>query len=475
MAMRVLKSNTLYYYDCLDLLREVGPVFKLAYLDPPWKKDQSFNMIFGRNRVQAKAYEDTWFWGEAAEQGYATIAKDISHPARGVIIGLKSFLGECGLMAYLVYMAIRLQMIKTVLTEDACIYLHCDPTVSHYLKLVMDAVFGAENFRNEIVWSYRRWPAKQENFQRMHDVILRYSMSDSVIWNQQFEPLAESTLKTFGTQKQVADFSSGRRKPGKLEVDTPGAPMRDVWDIGIIAPISKERTGWPTQKPIALLRRVIVSSTNPGDLVLDGCCGCGATVVAAELEGRRWVGCDISPFALDLVNVQLKKLTTAPAANIVGFPTDLDLAKKLAASNPLHFEKWAASRIVGVVPNKEQVGDGGIDGKGVVYTTENLVVVQVKSGVPGIKDLREFRTAMNNAKAEYGVFITMEKSKTASHRSECRKEGTVKMGAENYPRMQMWSIEEHFAGVKPDLPTLAEPKTKGRLSVNNRNHPDFWT
>ena len=195
-----------------------------------------------------------------------------------------------------------------VLADTGSIYLHCDPTMSHYLKLLLDAVFGRKQFRNEIVWSYRRWPAKHPNFQRMHDIIFRYSKGFEWVWNQIYEPKAESTLKVFGNKKVKSAYdASGKRIPSEITNEqSQGVPLRDVWDIGVIAPSAKERVGYPTQKPLVLLDRIIKASSNPDDIVLDPFCGCATTCVAADRLQRNWIGIDISPKAAELVVDRIK-------------------------------------------------------------------------------------------------------------------------------------------------------------------------
>ena len=220
---------------------------------------------------------------------------------------------EEGMGAYLSTMLEQLALMRQLLSERGSIFVHCDWRVSHYLRCLLDEVFGADCFKNEIVWRYRRWPAKTRVFQRMHDVLLWYGKApdDRHAWTPLYEPLAASTLATFGTKRQIADFSSGRRKPSQTEEETLGAPMSDVWDIGIIAPIARERVGYPTQKPEALLRRVIEATTRPGDLVADFFAGSGTTLVAAEKLGRRWIGCDVGRAA---IHAAKKRLVGLPSA-----------------------------------------------------------------------------------------------------------------------------------------------------------------
>lgn len=220
--------------------------------------------------------------------------------------------------AYLSAMADRLERMKALLADTGTIFVHCDWHVGHLLRCVLDEVFGADAFKNEIVWRYRRWPAKTRVFQRMHDVIFWYGKQpgDRHTWNPSFEPLAPSTLATWGTRRQVADFSTGRRRPSQTDEESPGAPMSDVWDIGIVAPIARERLGYPTQKPEQLVRRILEAATRPGDLVADFFCGSGTTLAVAEKLGRRWIGCDRGAAALKTTHARLlaarREETTLP-------------------------------------------------------------------------------------------------------------------------------------------------------------------
>ena len=211
-----------------------------------------------------------------------------------------------GMQSYLCMMAVRLLEMRRVLKDTGSIYLHCDPTASHYLKLLMDSIYGQGNFRNEVIWSYRRWPSQSSRFQTMHDVILVFGKGEKPTFNVDYEPPSASYLRRFKGRTQVLDPETGTRK---LVVDRPtrGMPQRDVWDISIIAGSSKERIGYPTQKPLSLLERIIKASSNEGDVVLDPFCGCATACVAAENLGRRWVGIDISPKAVELVNMRLQQ------------------------------------------------------------------------------------------------------------------------------------------------------------------------
>lgn len=196
---------------------------------------------------------------------------------------------------------------KDLLTDDGCLMLHGDPSMSHYVKIMLDEVFGRESYVNEIIWRYRRWPVKGSNFQWMHDVIFRYLKTPGrARWNQLYEPLAPSTLKTFGNKKQVAKFADGKRTVSETTEEVSlGAAMSDVWEIGIVAPIAKERTGYPTQKPEALLERIITACSCEGDTVLDPYMGSGTTVVVAKRLGRRGVGIDSGELAVRVTTERL--------------------------------------------------------------------------------------------------------------------------------------------------------------------------
>ncbi len=331
------EMNTLYYGDNLEIVQKYinDESVDLVYLDPPFNSKRAYNIIFKDKNgkypsSQIEAFDDTWQWCDESEEILFQMSKS-SYPAElfRMLDSFRNFLGASDMIAYLVMMSVRLWELHRVLKPTGSLYLHCDPTSSHYLKILMDQIFGVKNFRNEIIWNYRRWPAKQKNFQRMHDIVLRYSKTDEVIWNQLYEPLAESTLKQWGEGKQDAVFDDAgkRKRSSTLDEKSKGAPMRDVWDISIIAPSSKERLGYPTQKPLALLDRIIQASSKEDDLILDSFCGCGTTVVAAEKLGRKWIGIDISILAVNLIEKRLKENFPDIKFNIVGIPNDVPSTK----------------------------------------------------------------------------------------------------------------------------------------------------
>jgi len=315
-------DGKLHCGDNLAVLREHvrDASVDLVYLDPPFNSRRSYEMTRRASPSEAPAFEDTWRWDEGAEATYAALTAPGGSPAHHAPVAayakaMRAVLEatDPALLAYLVMMAVRVVELHRALAPTGSLYLHCDPTASHYLKLLLDAAFGPGCFKNEIVWRYRRWPTKSRRFQRMHDTLLFYTREaggDHTFHTLYgYEKLAASTLKTFGTKKQQADFSSGRRKPGVIEgEETAGPPMSDVWEVGVIAAIGKERVGYPTQKPEALLERVVLASSDPGDVVLDPFCGSGTTLVVAARLGRRWIGIDESPVAIDLARGRLDRV-----------------------------------------------------------------------------------------------------------------------------------------------------------------------
>ena len=328
------RMNTLFYGDNLSVLRRhvADASVDLVYLDPPFQSGKDYSLIFeargqgqGARRAQAEAFKDTWKWGPEAAESYAEMEASSGRPG-AALRSLRAMLGESDIMAYLCMMTPRLVELRRVIKESGSLYLHCDPTASHYLKVLLDSIFGPACFRNEVIWKYRRWPARARRFQRMHDVLLFYTASPGKLHTFNtlygYEKLAESTLKTFGTKRQRADFSSGHRKPSVENVDTQGPqlsdfwdvddvetngpPASDAWEVGVIAAIGKERTGYPTQKPEALLERVIRASSNPGDVVLDPFCGCGTAIAVAQRLGRQLIGIDVQHMAIELIRDRMK-------------------------------------------------------------------------------------------------------------------------------------------------------------------------
>ena len=313
-----MQHRTLYHGDCLDWMRRwPDECADLIYLDPPFNSSAGYDVQLGAGNgksAQVKAFDDTWKWDEAAADRLRRTQEDDGHPAQNVIAGLLCQLGESSMLAYLTYMVERLVEMRRLLKQTGSIYLHCDQTASHYLKVAMDGIFDANNFRNEIVWSYRTGGVSKRYWPRKHDVLLFYVKADAY----KHRPLRERVLydKPF--------FNAQFDEEGRPYADV---YVRDVWDdIKPIINVSKERLGYPTQKPVALLERIIEASSSPGGMVLDPFCGCGTTVVAAENLGRRWAGIEISEFAIELIQERrLKEMGIAAAVEGMAVDTGMSL------------------------------------------------------------------------------------------------------------------------------------------------------
>jgi site-specific DNA-methyltransferase (adenine-specific) len=474
-------TNALYFGDNLDVLRRHvrDASVDLVYLDPPFQSGKDYSLIFETRsaapdpaRGHAEAFKDTWRWGHDAEASYEELARAGGGVA-ATVSALRAILGESDVMAYLCMMAPRLVELRRVLKASGSLYLHCDPTASHYLKVLLDGIFGPSCFRNEVIWRYRRWPAKARRFQRMHDVLLFYTASRerahtfNALYG--YERLAESTLKTFGTRKQRADFSSGHRKPGVEDAETKGPPLSDYWDldelaasgpplsdaweIGVIAAIGRERTGYPTQKPETLLERIIRSSSNEGDLVLDPFCGCGTAVAVAERLKRRWMGIDVTHLALNIVRERMK----GASFDVHGEPIDLRGARRLAEDDPMQFRWWILGRVGARPAAHRNGGDSGIDGEislpgASIGTGDGRVVVSVKSGRLGAATVRELSALASRHDAAIGVLLTLQEP-TAAMIAEAARAGCHLSAGGSHPRIQILTAEQVLRGRRIDCPT----------------------
>jgi site-specific DNA-methyltransferase (adenine-specific) len=464
-------TSTLHYGDNLEVLRRHvrDESVDLVYLDPPFMSGRDYHAVFGtgEERKVTEAFADTWQWGPEAEVNYRAMVASGGSGANAMR-ALRALLGPSEMMAYLSMMAPRLVELRRVLRPTGSLWLHCDPTASHYLKALLDVVFGPACFRNEVVWRYRRWPAKSRQLQRMHDALLFYSARPQgnhtfhVLYG--YEKLAESTLKTFGTRKQKADFSSGHRKPGTLCEQTEGPPLSDVWEIGVIAPISKERLGYPTQKPEALLERIIRTSTNQGDTVLDPFCGCGTAVAVAERLGRRWIGIDVAPVALNLVRHRLNRaFGPGLVFDVVGEPRTLQDASALARQDRSQFRFWALG-LVGARPTERRSRGRGVDGRLAFHAEPGRgrsrgIVLSVNSGKPQPSDLRELRGACAREGADIGVLVTLGEPDRELLR-ESRKAGFYASSQGKHPRLQILTIRQLLAGARIDYPAI-QPMVSG--------------
>ncbi len=504
-------DNALYYGDCLDWMRQwPNGIVDLIYADPPFNSKQDYNMLFspeGGGDAQYRAFADTWVWDAAAAERLDRYLGAIALPSHNAISGLYRMLGESGMLAYLTYMAERLEECRRLLKPDGSIYLHCDPTASHYLKAVMDGIFGANNFRNEIIW--KRTTAHslaRQHHARVHDTILYYSRGSTYTWNQLYTPYEKSYIQAkyrhieqgtgrryrldnttakgntpyevlgvkrpyrFSPENMNRLIEEGRiiqTKPGTVPQyvryldEMPGVLSQDVWlDVRPLNSQAKERLGYPTQKPLALLERIIKASSNPGDVVLDPFCGCGTTVAAADATGRRWMGVDIDSHAIEVMLQRLGDRRTPT----YGIPFDYRSAKMLATTNAFGFETWAIQRAPGFAPNVRQVGDGGIDGRATLTIKPDdwptrLAIAQVKGGKkPPVDGLRAFCNVTNKQNAAVGCYITLDPITSPKAKADAYL-GPIHVSGIRYDRMNLWSIADHFDQRRPHLPPMNNPYT----------------
>jgi DNA modification methylase len=510
--------NTLYYGDNLTILREhvADESVDLIYLDPPFNSNATYNVLFRtpageESRSQIEAFEDTWHWNDTAERAFDEVMRSGNTDAAEMLRAMRSFLKENDMMAYLAMMAVRLLELHRVLKPTGSLYLHCDPTASHYLKILLDAVFGRDKFVNEITWkrSHAHNDAKQgaKHFGRTSDVLLFYSNSERRTWNVQFTAYDQAYLDR-DYRRLDAD---GRRYrldniqgPGGADKGNPyydvmgvsrywrysklkmqelidkglivqtspgsvpqikryldemqGVSVQDIWtDLPVINNRSKEALGYPTQKPLALMERILAASSNEGDVVLDPFCGCGTTIHAAQKMGRRWIGIDVTHLAIGLIRKRLVEAFPRVQYDVVGVPKDAGAARLLAETDKYQFQFWALSMIEAVPYKGGRKGaDGGVDGY--VYfkpdgrTTEKAVV-SVKGGQNvGVGMIRDLIATIERERAKVGILLSLEDA-TSKMKIEASAAGLYKtemLG--DFPRIQILTVEDLFEGRKPHLP-----------------------
>lgn len=460
-----MDRNLLYYGDNLEVLRlhVKDETVDLVYLDPPFKSNQKYNILFSeqngtRSKAQIKAFEDTWRWDEGAVQSYRKLVETGGNVSK-LMQAFYSFLGGCDMLAYLSMMAPRLIELRRVLKDTGSIYLHCDPTASHYLKLLMDSIFGPHNFKNEIIWHYRKWPSGKYAFQKNHDVILFYSKSENKnrIFNQLYMDRAPSTQKRFGAAKIISGYDElGRRLPSKTEErESAGVRLDDVWNIGRVPPIKQL---FPTQKPESLIERCISASSNEGDLVLDPFCGCGTTIVTAQKLKRQWIGIDITALSITLIKNRLKDAFVEEVPyNVIGEPVSLPDAVKLTREDPYQFQCWALG-LVGARPVEQKKGaDRGIDGRLYFHdegkgVKTKQIIFSVKSGHTTVSHVRDLRGVIERERAEIGVLITLQPP-TKPMKGEAIEAGYYESPwGTSHPRIQIITIAELLEKKGLDLP-----------------------
>jgi len=556
------QTNTLYYGDNLDILRKYvsNESIDLIYLDPPFNSKADYNILFKESTgeesiAQIQAFSDFWHWDVEARKAYEYLTIEAPNEnLANLTQALFTFLGKNDMMAYLVMMGIRLLELRRVLKSTGSIYLHCDPTASHYLRLLMDSIFGTANFRNEIVWRRTGAHGPRKKFGPIHDTVFFYTKTSKYYFKNVRVPYMKGHVETryskdasgrfrftsggniltgagirrgesgkewrgfnpsdknrhwaipkylakkmppefndLGTlerlellyQKGLIEIKDGSAWPTPVRYleSADGQPLSDIWaaqpytegtvygtndvidaDVAWLGTTDPERLGYPTQKPLGFLERIIQSSCPEEGLVLDPFCGCGTAVVAAEKLRRKWIGIDITYLAINLIKNRLKDVFPNIKFNIEGEPRDIGAAKDLA-KNPYQFQWWALSLInarpVGATATKPTRGkkgaDEGVDGwlrfvNGPEGHVEK-VVVQVKSGHVGVKDIRELRDVVSRQNAAVGLFITLE-NPTRDMIREVKTTDPYLSSRWNqeYPKIQILTIKELLESVKPDLP-----------------------
>ena len=505
--------NTLFYGDNLAILREhvEDESVDLVYLDPPFNSNANYNLLFKapeghQSQAQIEAFDDSWHWNEPAEQAFDEVMQSGNSDASEMLRAMRSFLKENDMMAYLTMMAVRLLELHRVLKRTGSLYLHCDPTASHYLKILLDAVFGPVQFRTELSWRRQsaHSDAKQGRVQygNVRDVIFFYTKGRTWTWNWLYTAYYESYLSDFykhvepetgrryrlsdltgpggsakgnpayevmgvtrywrfsqqKMQKLIAEGRVVQTRPGAVPAqkryldEMPGVSLQNDWN-DIKPAAGKESLGYPTQKPLALLERIVSASSNEGDLVLDPFCGCGTTVHAAQKLNRRWIGIDVTHLAIHLIQRRLKDAFPKISFDILGVPKDLDGARALATQDKYEFQKWALATI-DAQPYKggKKGGDGGVDGflyiKPDGKKTEK-VIVSVKGGQslnPAM--VKDLIVTVDQEGAKMGVFLTLEPP-TKGMISQAAAAGFYKTDYGQFPKIQIVTIEQLFGPSNP--------------------------
>ncbi len=482
-------DSGLYYGDCLRVLtREIAPAsVDLIYLDPPFNSKRDYNIPLG-GKAQASVFQDTWVWSQTQEDSMEFLAREpVLFQQVQLLLkfaGGGHIAGGGGLEAYLAYMAARLFACRLALKETGSIYLHCDPTAGHYLKLLMDAVFGSENFRNEIVWQrsqgFKRKTARQ--FPQKNDNILFYAnLVERVQFNTQYKAHKPEYIRRFKKDERGRLYRDdvnptvGGRRTIYLD-ETQGDIIDSVWtDIPPVNPNAQERLGYPTQKPLALLERIVKASSNPGDLVLDPFCGCGTAVEAAQKLGRRWIGIDVEPLAVDLMARRLRE-RCGISPRISGIPYDFDQAQRLAGNAPYEFERWALRLVPGAQPNFKQSGDGGLDGRAVVNVDRRpqpLYGFQVKGGRNvGRPAADAFSGALTQHGCDAGLLIVLNERNARHIRHALGSQDRVQLNGWKGPRVSVWSVEDWFdSGLQCRVP---RPSLMGEAETLELLRPQDW-
>lgn len=535
-----MADNKLYYGDNLDVLRRYvsDESVDLVYLDPPFKSQQDYNVLFAekdgtRSASQIMAFEDTWEWNQESSRAYEQIVESGGRVAEAMI-AFHTFLGGSDMMAYLAMMAPRLTELQRALKPTGSIYLHCDPTAAHYLKMLMDAVFGPQNFRNEITWKRTNTHSDAKRWSPVSDTLLYYVKGDKATWNPPWQPHGEEYLATkyrykesdgrvyrldnmtspkprpnmmyewkgfasppFGwrySKETMAKLDAGgricypsdkNRRPQlkRYLTEMSGVLMGNVWvDIAPINSQAQERLGYPTQKPEALLERIVTASSNEGDVVLDPFCGCGTAIAVAEKLKRRWIGIDITHLAVNLIKKRLRDHfgeEVGAGYEIIGEPVSVNDAAELAKQDPFQFQSWALGLVGARVATSAKKGaDRGIDGRLYFHDEKGgrskQIILSVKAGEHvNVAHVRDLRGVLDREKADIGVLISMEHPSRPMVK-EAAEAGSYKspFTGERFPRIQILTVEQLIKGEQIAYPRLLDvtykkaPRARGKEEIN---------
>jgi len=536
-------ENSLYYGDNLDILKRYvkDESVDLVYLDPPFNSNATYNVLFKEKdgseaASQIRAFDDTWTWGQDDESVFAEIQLAGGKVA-DCLGAFRLFLGPCDMLSYLVMMAPRLVELHRVMKPTASIYLHCDPAASHYLKMLMDAIFGPENFQSEIIWKRTSSHNRAKRWGPVHDVLLFFSKSKSFTWNRVLQQYDEKYIQDYykftdeegrlygiwdltgpgvrtgdcGKPWHGIDPTNNKRHweppPDRALPDSfvfpenyekksvqerldildaqgliywpekengiprfkryllsgSGSAIQDIIiDIPAIGAQAAERLGYPTQKPVTLLERIIQASSNEGDVVLDPFCGCGTTIAAAQTLGRAWIGIDITFLAITLMKVRLRdSFGDAAKFNVLGEPVSVPDAERLAESDPYQFQWWALGLVNARPVDQKKGADKGIDGR-IVFMgdkpgTFESVILSVKAGKTGAAHVRDLIGVLEREKAAIGVLISMQEP-TAPMKTEAATAGFFESATWNkkYPKVQLLTIADIMAGKQIEMPPIRQ-------------------
>lgn len=525
--------NKLYFGDNHYVLEKlVAPEsVDLIYLDPPFNSKAIFNVLYEtpqnlKETAQRTAFRDTWSWGDEAQAAYLRIQ---GHGGRvaAIIEGIRATWEKKPVAAYIMTMADRLILLHRALKSTGSLYLHCDSTASHYLKLILDSIFGLDTFRNEIIWQRTSSHNSAKRYGRIHDTLLFYTKSKTFTWNPQYTKYGQEQLgrykkdaqgRLFKAENLTAerrDSTSGKftwrgTRPGptrgwayeedQLEAwwhagriltkrdgtprldglkvyldDMPGKPLQDIWtDLPRVPNVSADRLGFPTQKPVDLLSRIISASSNEGDIILDPFCGCGTTVEAAEKLRRKWIGIDVSYYSVRLIEKRVHvKFGNSYKVPIEGIPADFATGEALAERDPYGFQQWIVGELGCQLWNDGKKGaDRGIDGEMRFYGGPNRIgrlLVQVKGGrkvTPA--QVREFRTVLKDNKADMGIFFCRAEP-TPDMERDAAGEGFYRLGSLSVRKLQIVTLAEWFSNQRPTMPTPLEFRIQGdRMTPRSR-------